>query len=150
MRIKKLNSHIFLKHAHILKTLYILTLFITAKFFTISVVFAQMYQFSLNLSSLQQKFSLTSNYLGTNTVIVKRFDCTYYAYLHTRSYTYIHIYHPTTTYSRQDLSRDMRFPTISALFHHFGTMTHAPDVGNFSTKTPKIGFFSVLAGIVKS
>ena len=39
-----------------------------------SVVFAQMYQFSLNLSSLQQKFSLTSNYLVTNTVVVKRVD----------------------------------------------------------------------------
>ena len=28
-----------------------------------------MYQFSLNLSSLQQKYSLTSNYLGINTVV---------------------------------------------------------------------------------
>ena len=34
-----------------------------------------MYQFSFNLSLLQQKFSLTSNYLGTNTVVVKRVDC---------------------------------------------------------------------------
>ena len=34
-----------------------------------------MYQFSLNLNSLQQKFSLTSNYLGTNSVVVKRVDC---------------------------------------------------------------------------
>ena len=57
--------------------LFILTLFITAKFFTTSVVFAKMYQFSLNLSSLQLKFSLTSNYLGTNTV-VKRVDCIYF------------------------------------------------------------------------
>ena len=36
-----------------------------------------MYQFSLNLSSLQQKFSLMSNYLGTNTVVVKSVDCIY-------------------------------------------------------------------------
>ena len=34
-----------------------------------------MYQFSLNLNSLQQKFSLISKYLGTNSVIVKRVDC---------------------------------------------------------------------------
>ena len=57
-----------------MKTLYTDT-FIKAKFFIMSVVFAQMYQFSLNLSSLQQKFSLTSIYLGTNTVVVKRVDC---------------------------------------------------------------------------
>ena len=44
--------------------LFIVTFFITAKFFTTSIVFAQMYQFSLNLNSSQQKFSLTSNYLG--------------------------------------------------------------------------------------
>ena len=58
------------------KTL-ILTLFITAKFFTTSVVLAQMYQFSLNLSSLQQKLGLTLNYLETNAVVVKRVDCIY-------------------------------------------------------------------------
>ena len=39
------------------------------------IVFAQMYHFSLNLNSFQQKFSLTSNYLGTNSVVVKRVDC---------------------------------------------------------------------------
>ena len=55
--------------------LFILTLFITKQFFTTLVVFAQTYQFILNLISSQQKFSLTSNYLGTNTVIVKRFGC---------------------------------------------------------------------------
>ena len=55
--------------------LFIATFFITAKFFTMSIVFAQMYQFSLKLNSLQQKFSLTSNYLGTNNVAVKRVDC---------------------------------------------------------------------------
>ena len=33
-----------------------------------------MFQFSLNLNSLQQKFSLTSNYLGTN-ILVKRVAC---------------------------------------------------------------------------
>ena len=48
---------------------------ITAKFLTTSFVLAQMYKFSLNLSSLQQKFSLTSNYLGTNSTVVKRIDC---------------------------------------------------------------------------
>ena len=53
----------------------IATFFSTAKFFTMSIVFAQMYLFSLNLNSLQQKFSLTSNYLGTNSVVVKRVDC---------------------------------------------------------------------------
>ena len=47
----------------------------TAKFFTTSTVFAQMYQFSLNLKLLRQKFSLTSNYLGINSVVVKRVDC---------------------------------------------------------------------------
>ena len=31
--------------------------------------------FGLNLSSLQQKLSLTSTDLGTNTVVVKRVDC---------------------------------------------------------------------------
>ena len=56
--------------------LFTVTFFITAKFFTTSIVFAQMYQFSLNLNSLQQKFSLTSNYLGTNSVVVKKVDCT--------------------------------------------------------------------------
>ena len=40
-----------------------------------SIVFAQIYQFSLNLDLIQQKFSLTSNYLGTNSVHVKRVDC---------------------------------------------------------------------------
>ena len=30
----------------------------------------------MNLSSLQQKFSLTSNHLGTNSIVVKRVDCT--------------------------------------------------------------------------
>ena len=32
-------------------------------------IFAQMYQFSLDLNSLQQKFNLPSNYLGTNIVV---------------------------------------------------------------------------------
>ena len=53
----------------------------TAKFFTPSIVFAQMYQFSLNLSSLQQKFKLMSNYLGTNSAVVKRFDCIWINYV---------------------------------------------------------------------
>ena len=55
--------------------LFTMTLFITTKFFTTSFVFAQMYQFSLKLNSLQQEFSLTSNYMGTNTVVVKRVGC---------------------------------------------------------------------------
>ena len=55
--------------------LFILTLFITAIFLTASEVFVQMYQFSLNLSSLQQKFSIMSNYLETNTIFVKWVDC---------------------------------------------------------------------------
>ena len=50
---------------------FIMTLFITAKFFTTSVVFAQKYQFSLNLSSLKQKFKLFGD---KHTVIVKRVD----------------------------------------------------------------------------
>ena len=49
-----------------------MTLFITAKLFTTSLVFPQKYQLSLKLNSLQQKISLTSNYWGRNTVVVKR------------------------------------------------------------------------------
>ena len=30
-----------------------------------------------------------------------------------------------------------------AYFHHFGTMTHTPGIGNFSAQTPKIGNFLV-------
>ena len=67
----ELNS----KCIYTVKTLITDTL-ITAKFFIMSLVFAQTYQFSLNLSSLQQKFSLTSNYLGTSSFVVKRVDCT--------------------------------------------------------------------------
>ena len=54
-----------------MKTLYSDILY-NSKKFTTPIVFAQMYQFSLNLNSLQQKFSLTSNYLVTNNVVVKR------------------------------------------------------------------------------
>ena len=64
------------------------TFFITAKFFTTSIVFAQMYQFSLNLNSLQQKFSLTSNYLGTNSVVVKRVDCIWFHMEFEKSYAW--------------------------------------------------------------
>ena len=28
-----------------------------------------------------------------------------------------------------------------AYFHHFGTMTHTPGIGNLSAETPKIGNF---------
>ena len=38
--------------------LFILTLFITATFFTTSTVFAQMYQFSLNLNSTEIQFNI--------------------------------------------------------------------------------------------
>ena len=51
------------------RKLFIITLFITAKFFITSFMFAQMFQFSINLNSLQQKISLTLN-LGTNAVAV--------------------------------------------------------------------------------
>ena len=53
----------------------ILAIFITANFFTTSIVFAQMYQFNFNSGSIQQNISLQSNYLGTNTAVVKRVDC---------------------------------------------------------------------------
>ena len=62
------------------KTLYTDTHY-NSKFFTTSVVFAQMYQLSLNLNSLQQKFRLTSNYFGTNTVAVKKVVCTLTLYI---------------------------------------------------------------------
>ena len=52
--------------------LFTATLFITPKLFITSIVLAQMCQFSLNLNSFQQKFSLTSNCLGTNSVVVVR------------------------------------------------------------------------------
>ena len=40
---------------------------------------------------------------------------------------------------------------IRAFFHHFGTMTHTPGIGNFSAKMPKIGnCFSAFSYIVKS
>ena len=35
-----------------------------------------MVQFNLKLNSLQQKLSLTSNYLGTNSVILRKVDGT--------------------------------------------------------------------------
>ena len=65
------SFHNFLTYMYSGISLYC-TLFITAKFFTTSVLFAHMYQFSLKLNSLQQKFSLMSNYFWTNTVV----DCT--------------------------------------------------------------------------
>ena len=50
---------------------FIVTFFTTAKFFTMSIVFAQMNQFSLNFNSLQQKFSLQPKQVKfTNSVIV--------------------------------------------------------------------------------
>ena len=41
--------------------------------FTVVKLDQCVYEFSLNLSF--QKFNLTSNYLGTKTVVVKRVDC---------------------------------------------------------------------------
>ena len=35
-------------------------------------------------------------------------------------------------------------------FHHFGTMTHTPAIGNFSTKMPKIGNFNVFLAILSN
>ena len=41
--------------------------------------------------------------------------------------------------------------TGQSFFHHYGTMTHTPGIGNFSTKMPKIGnHFSAFSCIVKS
>ena len=37
-----------------------------------------------------------------------------------------------------------------AFFHHFGTMTHTPGIGNFSAKMPKIGNFLVLLAILSN
>ena len=50
-----------------------MTIFIIAKFFTTWVIFAHTYPFSLNMDSLQQEFILTSNYLGTNAIVLKRY-----------------------------------------------------------------------------
>ena len=58
------------------RKLFIITLSITAKLFTL-FVFAQMYHFRLDLSSFKQIFLLTSNYLETNTAVVMKVDCTY-------------------------------------------------------------------------
>ena len=69
-----LGSHCLIRpfHPNRGKTLYTDTLY-NSKFFitSLSVVFTQIYQFSLNLSLLQQKFSSSSNYLGTDTDVVK-------------------------------------------------------------------------------
>ena len=37
-----------------------------------------------------------------------------------------------------------------AYFHHFGTMTHTPAIGNFSAKMPKIGNFKVFIAILSN
>ena len=42
------------------------------------------------------------------------------------------------------------FLEINGLYSRFGTMTHTPGFGNFSAKTPKLRFFSVVSYIVKS
>ena len=44
-------------NSYIQSTLFTATFFVTAKFFTMSIVYTQMYEFILNLNSLQQKFS---------------------------------------------------------------------------------------------
>ena len=38
--------------------------------------------------------------------------------------------------------------TSRAYFHHFGTMTHTPGIGNFSALTPQIGNFLVSFAIL--
>ena len=44
-----------------------------------------------------------------------------------------------------------RLNETRAFFHHFGTMTHTPGIGNFSAKMPKIGiFFRSFGFIVQS
>ena len=67
-----LGSHCLIRpiHPNRVKTLYTNT-FYNSKFFITSIVFAQIYQISFNLSLLQQKFSLTSYCLGTDTDVVK-------------------------------------------------------------------------------
>ena len=37
-----------------------------------------------------------------------------------------------------------------AFFHHFGTMTHTPGIGNFSVKMPKNGNFLVLLAVLSN
>ena len=56
------------------KTIYAETLYNSKILCNVSSI-CTMYQFSLNSSSLQQKFSLTSDYLGTNIVVLKKVDC---------------------------------------------------------------------------
>ena len=66
------------KPRYTVKTLHSIFLYNSKILYNVNnlIVFAQMYQFHLNLNLLQQKFSLTSKYLGTNSVVVKRVDCT--------------------------------------------------------------------------
>ena len=47
------------------------------------------------------------------------------------------------------LSSNLEYACM-AFFHHFGTMTHTPGIGNFSVKMPKRGFFRAFSCIVKS
>ena len=37
-----------------------------------------------------------------------------------------------------------------AFFHHFGTMTHTPGIGNFSMKMPKMGNFLELLAVLSN
>ena len=57
------------------ETLYPDNLYNSKILYNVTCIMTQMYQFSLNLNSLQKKFSLTSNYLGTKAVGVERVDC---------------------------------------------------------------------------
>ena len=56
------------------KTLYTDTLYNSKILYNVISICTNV-RFSLNLSSLQQKFSLTSNIWRTNTVVVKGVDC---------------------------------------------------------------------------
>ena len=58
------------------KTLYTDTLYNSKNLYNVICICTNV-PFSLNLGTLQQKFSLTSNNLGTNSVLVKRVDCIY-------------------------------------------------------------------------
>ena len=71
-------NHMLFCILYTVKTLYTATLYNSNILYNIGSI-VQMYQFSLNLSSLEQKFSLTSSYLGTNAIIVKRIDCTLFS-----------------------------------------------------------------------
>ena len=48
------------------------------------------------------------------------------------------------------LTEDASLSSSRAFFHHFGTMTCTPGIGNFSVKMPKIGKFLVLLAVLSN